>query len=471
VSETEAARHLRLFAERNGFAVELLSGNDPYWIEGADAAFDGRVEVIRLTEHGRFGNIFYQILHAVLLARQLGVATVALFPFTGGPPVGRHLVDGLTFDVGPASRSAAPTLVGHFFNSYVFQSALTGYRAEALMAAVDRVMRPLFAHLSSDGQAGDLDTAVLNLRGGDVFAGRELPGWYVQPPVSYYIRAALFAREAHGVSKVVIVSEDDRNPAVGIAAQALEHAGMAVSRHSVGFAEDIRLLLNASHLVTPFGTLCEALGMLSTHLRSYTAFRQFESHRHLHMRRASMPLSVLRAHGVTPVRIIDRGLSYIPLLSWDRSEEQLDLLRRFPMDRLHVDIPDDDADDACFAAFTPSGVTSAATEAYGLRRALVSLHAHRDTELRSAAEALSVAQAARSRAETETRSVRMEMQAAVQSAQQTAWQDVTVARAEFSRVAAERAAIHCSLSWRVTAPLRRISGALRGTLRKWRPQS
>ncbi len=211
--------------------------------------------------------------------------------------------------------------------------------------------------------------------------------------------------------------------------------------------------------------------MLSTHLRSYTAFRQFESHRHLHMRRASMPLSVLRAHGVTPVRIIDRGLSYIPPLSWDRSEEQLDLLRRFPMDRLHVDIPDDDADDACFAAFTPSGVTSAATEAYGLRRALVSLHADREATLRGAAEALSVAQAARSRAEAETRSVRMEMQAAVQSAQQTAWQDVTVARAEFSRVAAERAAIHCSLSWRVTAPLRRISGALRGTLRKWRPQS
>lgn len=184
----------------------------------------------------------------------------------------------------------------------------------------------------------------------------------------------MFAREAYGVSRAVLVSEDDRNPAGAVVRAALEQARMEVTRQSLSFAEDVGLMLNAVHLVSPFGTLCEALGMLSHRLRSYTAFRQFESHRHLHMRRPSVPLTVLRAHHVTPIRIVDRslgrGMDYIPPLGWDLSEEQLGLLRRFPIDRLHIDIPDD-ADDACFAAFPPSPVAPAATEAYALRRRLI----------------------------------------------------------------------------------------------------
>lgn len=167
------------------------------------------------------------------------------------------------------------------------------------------------------------------------------------------------------------MSEDDANPAGAIVRARLEQARMAVASQSRSFAEDVGLMLNAVHLVSPFGTLCEALGMLSHRLRSYTAFRQFESHRHLHMRRPSVPLTVLHAHRVTPIRIVDRAMSYIPPLGWDLSEGQLDLLCRFPIDRLHIDIPDDDADDACFAAFAPSPVVPAATEAYALRRRLI----------------------------------------------------------------------------------------------------
>ncbi len=366
--------HLICFTQRNGFDVLLLTGDDPYRIEGAQPGFDGRIEALRITEHGRFGNVFYQVLHAVLLARQLGAGTIELFPFTGGPAEGRHVIDGLTFDVGRSPCCAAPTLVGHFFNSFAFQSALTGYPASLLTGTVDRVMRPLLGHLAAGRPAVGADTVVLNLRAGDVFAAAVAAPWYVQPPASYHVRAALFAREAYGVSRAVLVSEDDRNPAGAVVRAALEQARMEVTRQSLSFAEDVGLMLNAVHLVSPFGTLCEALGMLSHRLRSYTAFRQFESHRHLHMRRPSVPLTVLRAHHVTPIRIVDRslgrGMDYIPPLGWDLSEEQLGLLRRFPIDRLHIDIPDD-ADDACFAAFPPSPVAPAATEAYALRRRLI----------------------------------------------------------------------------------------------------
>jgi hypothetical protein len=464
VSETPGRLHLRRFADRHGFDTELLAGHDRYAIVNAGASFDGHVDVIRLTEHGRFGNIFYQVLHAVLLARQIGATTVALFPFAGGPAVGRHVIDGLTFEVGLPPAAGMPALVGHFFNSYVFESALAGVPTDLLLGVVDRVMRPLFGHLGDAAPPGDADTVVLNMRGGDVFADPVASNWYVQPPASYYIRAALFAREAHGVTRVILVSEDDRNPAMGLTAAALEQAGLQVRRQSASFAEDAGLMINAAHLVSPFGTLCEALGMVSTRLRSYTAFRQFESHRHLHMRRPSVPLVVLRAHGVTVIRILDRSLNYTSPLTWTRDDHQMEMLRRFPIDRLHLDIPDDDNDDACFATFPVPGVQPMPREAFGMRLRMIAaeseiINAHREAE--RAQRAQQAAQAEATKAQAETMNALSNIAAAKQeNAELHTRLDVALAGA---------AALRASTSWRMTAPLRRVTTALRSAGPAGRP--
>jgi len=111
------------FAEYYGFRHDLLAGADPYAIVHAQPGFSGRVEAIRITENGRFGNIVYQLLHAIILARQLGCRTILAFPFAGGPDQPAIAVEELRIVFRPdlvAQAPPVPTLVGHFFNSFAF---------------------------------------------------------------------------------------------------------------------------------------------------------------------------------------------------------------------------------------------------------------------------------------------------------------------------------------------------------------
>jgi hypothetical protein len=363
--------------------MDLVSGHDRYAIEVPDRAFDGRIGAIRLTENGRFGNVFYQLLHAVLLARHLSCLTVELFPFEGGPPEGSREIAGLTFVCSRIHNTSRPTLVGHFFNSYVFQSALTGFDPNMVVEIVDTVLRPLFCHLPAHNPQ-DGAAMVMNFRGGDIFRGDPVPEWYLQPPASYYTKAALFARERLGVERITIVAEDRCNPALAVTEAALHQNGFAVTFQSSSLETDIGVMLSARSLVSPFSTLCEALAMLSTSLQTYFAFRQFESHRHLHIRRPALLTRVLKAHGVRPVRIIDRMRDYIPPLSWRRTDAQIRMMRDFPVECLDVqDLTENpDETDDCFVHVVPPPITTPAAEAYQLRQTIITLRAE-ITDLRA----------------------------------------------------------------------------------------
>lgn len=371
----EADKSLREFCGHYGFDFDLLSGADPYRIEGAEAGFDGHIDVIRLTEHGRFGNIFYQILNAVFVARQLACERIEVFKFRGGPSSGVHLLPGLAIEC--ADRfppPATPTLVGHFFNSYAFQSALTGFGPSTLVSTIDDIMRPLFGQLldAADTMPDTDDVLVMNVRGGDVFRTSPPPAWYVQPPVSYYVMAADFAREQLGISKVLFIAEDDANPTLRGTILRLRKAGFSVDLQMKTFEDDMRTLLSARHLVSPHGTLCEALAMLSRRLKTYVAFRQFESHRHLHVRRRGLIVPVLKAHGVRPVRIRDAAGDYIAPRTWDGDPAQLSLMLSYELDRLSLDdltVRDDTTDD-CYEDFADIPIMSAAEEAHKVRHRL-----------------------------------------------------------------------------------------------------
>jgi hypothetical protein len=368
-----------LFSVYYGFDYGLLAGDDRYNIVGVHPDFVGKVRIIRLREHGRFGNIFFQILNAVLVARHIGCDTIELFAFAGGPISGTYDIAGLRFCVGYDQSAAEPTLVGHFFNSYPFQSTLTGFDLQLVATSADIVLRPLFGHLNIKAEQilDDSNKIVMNFRGGDVFGPPPVHTFYVQPPASYYIKAAEYTRDQFHIRSVLIVAEDDSNPALEVAASSLRDRGFDVDIQHGSFEEDVLTMLNARHLVSPFGTLCEAIAMLSKRLESYFAFRQFESHRYIHPFRPAILTYVLKAHGVRPVRISDPNRDYIPPRAWDKSDHQLSLIRDFPINRLALEdlsVVDDKTDD-CYEVFPPRPQMSAAAEAYHLRETLISVRA------------------------------------------------------------------------------------------------
>jgi hypothetical protein len=438
---------LACFAAYYGFRHDLLSGADRYAIAHAPADFNGRIAAIRITENGRFGNIFYQLLHAVILARQLGAATIELFPFPGCPQAPAVRVEELRIVFRPQADAPAPpepTLVGHFFNSFAFESALRALPPAFVWDTIQRYLKPLFGDALADLAPVGRHTLVMSFRAGDIFSGAAFSAWYVQPPASFYLQALAFARAECGVRDVRLVFEDASNPAIAAVQAALTAQGIPFASQSASFLEDLRCLAGASHLVVPYSTFGEVAAMLSDHVATYFAFRTFESHQHLHLRAQPLLLGVLRQKGVRAVLVDDAAGAYIPPRGWDRSPAQLRLMRDYGQENLRI-VEGADADRLEAAEAT------AALRRLGLEdQSEASRLRHRLIASRHAADAIGdrLLWHERELARTGDR-LRQSLQ------------DAELARQRLEHVTRM---VRGSTSWRITAPIRLAARAVRRLL-------
>jgi len=440
------------FAGWYGLDLAGLQGGDRYRIAGAGETFDGRIACIQLTENGRFGNILYQIIHAVLLGDQVGVRRLRLFPFVGGPQPG--LVQAANIQLLTAAPDdqplTEPTLVGHFFNSYPFGTMLRGLHPGPAWSVLQPVLAGLFGHIQTPAMAATRPgLLVAHFRAGDIFAphavledrlgkrwwsGAVNP-WYVQAPASFYLAAIRAALESGTVSEIRLVFEDRGNPAVDAVAEALSRDGVACTLQSQDLQTDLIALAAAEHLIASASTMIEAAALLAPQLRSYTSFRAFESHGHIHGRVQPLFAGLLRARGVQLSLYRDAG-DYIPALRWDASPEQLALLRSYPAEKLQrLDGEDALAAEAGALIDPVPRLHQAEEEAARLRQTLLTQ--------RAAAEGY--------RAKLDAQ--RTDTELWYSTAQ--AWQ----ARAEAWQTKAQ--AFETSRIWRLTRPVRRLLNTLR----------
>jgi hypothetical protein len=460
--------NLTRFAGYFGFRHDLLAGADPYAIEHADGDFSGRIQAIRITENGRFGNIFYQILHAVMLARQMGAGTIVVFPFPGCPEAAEIQVEELRFVFRPEAcpiDPPVPTLVGHFFNSFAFESALRAQPPAFVWDTIQRYMKPLFRDALRGISPVGSSTLVMSFRAGDIFSGYTISPWYVQPPTAYFMRAVAFARAELGVHDVRLVFEDRGNPTIAAVEARLAAQGIPYAVQSASFLEDLRCLTGASHLVAPYSTFCEVAAMLSDRVETYFGFRNFESHQHIHARREPLFLGVLRQKGVRAVLIDDAAGGYIPPRTWDRSARQLSLMCDYPGENLRI-LEGEEAD-RTEAAQTLADLRDQKLdshyEALHLRRRLIAAR----QEVASLVERL--ASSERERATlgailTESQQDAERERQLTEQARQLAEQARQLAEQAQRRFEHMDRIMHESMSWRVTAPLRWIMQTLRRIL-------
>ncbi len=297
------------------------------------------MRAIRLLEKGRFGNVLLQIFHATLLARQLGCSEIEVFAFEGGPSGERVEVGGLTFLFPRAARPAAsdrPTLVGHFFNSYPFESALRAAPSKEAATLVQQALRHLFGPIWRGAPAAGDRTAVVHFRAGDVFVDPNVSPWYAQPPASYYVTAVSHLVATAGVEDALLVFENRGNPAIELTEAWLRQSNIPFRTQSLDLASDARALATATHLVASVSTLCEAAAILSQNLRNYVAFRQVDSHELIHHRLRPLLSHWLDAKGVSVFIVRDVAGAYTPIGDWRASEPQVRLLIDYPAAALAV---------------------------------------------------------------------------------------------------------------------------------------
>jgi hypothetical protein len=212
--------------------------------------------------------------------------------------------------------------------------------ASLITDTLARYVRPIFRNYVSRSGSLGAHVLVMHIRGGAVFAGEVTYHWYVQPPAAYYIRAFEYAALCLGVSAVHVVFEDKGNPSVDIVLEYLSRRKIPCSFQSSSLLEDMATIMSAEHIAAPHGTFCEAAGLLSNTLKTYFGFRTIATQEGLGPFRTYWAQDrveeILWNRGVRTIVIDDPDQTYIRPGAWDRSPEQLNLMRTFPLNKLRL---------------------------------------------------------------------------------------------------------------------------------------
>jgi len=337
----ESADDLRLFASAWSLDYEALS-NQGMWpgyvVErGAESRFSGCPQALRIIALGRFGNKFYQLLNAAMIARRLGCGEIRLDAATKLELLPRT-IRGIRFLYTDDGRSDWAALRGVFFTYLGFERLLEPLDPWFIQDTIAHLVAPFFQPMQAP--LGDHIIA-MHFRGGDVFAGAGNGGWvpplYVMPPASFYTNAVKHARESLGVTEARIVYEDRSNPAIAEVEEYLSWQGIPFQSQSGTLTEDVCALLAAAHLVIPFGTFGEAIALLSGRLRTLYGFRHVGCLGFLYQRERTLIEIVLQqARGVRTFVIDDRRGGYIPPGAWVGTTEQLAMIRDYPESALEI---------------------------------------------------------------------------------------------------------------------------------------
>lgn len=338
LAEERLAARLRwnLPVVRGHRAATEGGGSGAYRVLAPSAFLDdpaASIDVLRVSDWKRFGNAVRQIVNVLHVAERYEAKRVefpgphAIFQGSGSgeikfawsPPM--ELPAELARLVPPRSG-----LDGDFF----IVGGLGLKPAPADQARiVARSIRPMVApHVdrpNADVRDGDV---VLHFRGGDVFGSKgpwRIHRDYGQPPLAYYLAAV--ARERP--SRVWLVHEDRRNPAVEAAETELRRQGLEVRMQSGDLAGDLNVLLNAPCLVASFGSFCMAASALSSRARKLYLF--------------GPPVSAHRHLGLNVIEAIDSEGHYRHAATsgnWAASPEQIALMLSYPQSAIaFVDHP------------------------------------------------------------------------------------------------------------------------------------
>ncbi len=335
---------LRLVCARYGWNFDEISGLAPdkpsretYIVPGP--APDGRLQALRVAPYGRLGNYILQILHALLMARQIGVAEVQIMPTPYLHVKSTLRLKNLTVVNPRAPRgkpNATSVMAGYYFWSTSFPAYLQSLPPAFVKETVANYLRPVFADFLRHKKSAGPQVAVAHFRAGDIFEDAKPHRFYVQPPARYYLAAIEYLVAAQGVKSVLLVAESRRNPVVAVVEAELKARKIPFSYQSRSMEADFGALCGASHIVASFSTFCEAAAILSVDLQSYIGFRNLESQGPLQRRQPPLLDSLLLETGVHCVVVEDAAGGYIPPFRWANTPEQINLMLNYPSENLRV---------------------------------------------------------------------------------------------------------------------------------------
>jgi hypothetical protein len=320
----------------SNFRLRLYNQAESILSVPESTVFTGEVKALRVIRYERFGNNFYQILNAAMLARSMNCTALQIPDIAAAPARLPIQVDSLEIQPFSAELPAEPTLCASFFYPRGLETLAGPYETAFAADTMTRFVYPVYETYRKAAGSLDEQTIAMHFRGGDIFAPGPRHAWYVQPPAAFYIRALGYAVRRLNVSAVHLVFEDRTNPAVDAVIEHLNASGMPYSLQSSSVFQDIVSLMSAHHLVAAYGTFSEASALLSPVIKNYFAFRNVSSQRLLEFWVQSRTAELLRAKNVRTFVIDDPDESYIKPEGWENTPEQHEMIRSYPKEKLRL---------------------------------------------------------------------------------------------------------------------------------------
>lgn len=311
-------------------------GPKPQFRIDLSTPFDGKIDALRVQATGGFGNFFYDILNASMIARAIKCSALEVPEVEGGTEYLPVLVDDMYLLPPETTGRGLSTLSACFYWPRGFEELLGRYSSQFALDTVNRFVRPVYHALLNGARALESNVLMLHFRGGDNFATTSPHPGYVQPPTSYYLAAIDFARAELGVTAAHIVFQDRTNPSIEMVMEHLRGCGVPFTFQSSSVSADISALLSARHIVAGYGTFCEAIGLLSENLRTYIGFRALSTQTPIKYWGQSRVEDILQAKGVRTFVIDDMDKSYIHPGTWSNSKEQIEMMQTFPASKLRL---------------------------------------------------------------------------------------------------------------------------------------
>jgi len=294
------------------------------------------VSALGLLRYGRFGNNFYQILHASAFALSVGITDIVLYHDALFAPIKDDNVAKLRY-FSESEVSSRRMLIGNFFFVEAFKKALSGLNIRGLYSILTNDVAPLYRNLLRKARQCEKDTMHFHFRSGDIFSSSSVVhSNYLQPPLSFYKAALMDAVARHGIGRAVVVYEDRANPCVTGFEEYLRSISFEFRMQSSSLSEDLIELFGARVLCYGFGTFAEAIAALSSNISVLYAFRDVEMRNEWDQLPGCGMKELYSIKGLDQNVIRDANSDYIPKGGWLNTGQQREEMISFPQAGLEI---------------------------------------------------------------------------------------------------------------------------------------
>lgn len=212
---------------------------------------------IRITKpYGRFGNNYFQILNAIVIAKTHNLKYIFLPNFSEPFISYSKNVKGLRFIFNSKMKYRFRTLEGLFFSSLEYKKNFIYYKFIA------KNYLPKLLNLN-EVASNDL---VIHIRSGDIFTEKPHPD-YIQPPLAFYKVCLEKIFQENSVKKVTLVYEDLNNPVISALLLYFENTGINHCLVSSNIKKSVEILMSAQILIGGVGSFIAPTIIMSSRLR------------------------------------------------------------------------------------------------------------------------------------------------------------------------------------------------------------